>query len=107
VRFEKRIGGGFMDGGLALARRGDEQVASPRWQEDALGFLMAPVGREAFVATITSSSRSSTSAGEPERYASLLTLAMLDDFVASADLREGMIELTNRKQPGLARRLYP
>ena len=32
---------------------------------------------------------------EPERYADLLTLESLDHFITSADLREGMVDLTN------------
>jgi ribosomal protein L16 Arg81 hydroxylase len=86
--------------GLALARGGEAaEVPSPSWREDALGFLMAPVGREAFVAKYYEQQALLNIRGEPERYAELLTLAMIDDFVASADLREGMIELTNRKSP--------
>ncbi|HEX8644571.1 MAG TPA: cupin domain-containing protein [Allosphingosinicella sp.] len=86
--------------GLALARQGDAEAGpSPSWQEDALGFLMAPVGREAFVRDYYEQQPLLNIRGEPERYAALLTLAMLDDFIASADLREGMIELTNRRNP--------
>ena len=89
-----------MDGGLALARHGDEdQAAAPSWQEDALGFLMAPVARDAFLRDFYEQKPLLALAGQPERFASLLTLAMLDDFIASADLREGMIELTNRHNP--------
>jgi ribosomal protein L16 Arg81 hydroxylase len=86
--------------GLALAR-GDEaaEIPSPSWREDALGFLMAPVTREAFVELYYEQQALLNIRGEPERYSELLTLAMIDDFVASADLREGMIELTNRKSP--------
>jgi ribosomal protein L16 Arg81 hydroxylase len=86
--------------GLAVAR-GEEQAAAPSisWQEDALGFLMAPVGRDAFLETYYEQKPLLNIRGEPERYSELLTLAMIDDFVASADLREGMIELTNRKNP--------
>ena len=93
--------------GLTLVR-GDEAAAaahSPSWQEDALGFLMAPVARETFLADYYEQRALLNIRGEPERYAALLTLAMLDDFIASADLREGMIELTNRKSP-IAREDY-
>jgi lysine-specific demethylase/histidyl-hydroxylase NO66 len=72
---------------------------SPSWREDALGFLMAPVARAAFLERFYEQQPLLNIRGEPERYADLLTLAMLDEFIASADLREGMIELTNRKNP--------
>lgn len=86
--------------GLALARGGDGAAApSPSWREDALGFLMAPVDRDAFVRDYYEQRALLNIRGEPERYSELLTLAMIDDFVASADLRDGMIELTNRKNP--------
>lgn len=86
--------------GLALAQDGaGADLPSPSWQDDALGFLMAPVSREAFVAQYYERQALLNIRGEPERYASLLTLPMLDDFIASADLREGMIELTNRNNP--------
>ena len=38
-----------------------------------------------------------TARGEPRRYADLLTLETLDHFIASADLRDGMIDLTSQK----------
>ncbi|MDP8994779.1 MAG: cupin domain-containing protein [Pseudomonadota bacterium] len=85
---------------LSVAASGEEARApSPSWQEDALGFLMAPVGREEFIERFYEQRPLLNIRGEPERYSDLLTLAMLDDFIASADLREGMIELTNRKDP--------
>ncbi|HEX8364860.1 MAG TPA: cupin domain-containing protein [Allosphingosinicella sp.] len=85
---------------LALARGGEEATGpSPSWREDALGFLMAPVGRAAFVEDYYEQRPLLNIRGEPERYGELLSLAMVDDFIASADLREGMIEVTNRKNP--------
>jgi lysine-specific demethylase/histidyl-hydroxylase NO66 len=92
--------------GLALVH-GEEAAAapSPSWQEDALGFLMAPVARDAFLKEYYEQRALLNIRSEPERYSSLLTLAMLDDFIASADLRDGMIELTNRKSP-IAREDY-
>lgn len=92
--------------GLALVH-GEEAAAapSPSWQEDALGFLMAPVARDAFLQDYYEQRALLNIRSEPERYSSLLTLAMLDDFIASADLRDGMIELTNRKSP-IAREDY-
>ncbi len=67
----------------------------PRWEEDALGFLIAPVTREAFLADHYERQPLIDLRNEPDRYADLLTLEALDRFIASADLREGMIDLTN------------
>lgn len=69
--------------------------APPRWEEDALGFLIAPVTREAFLADHYERQPLIDLRNEPDRYADLLTLETLDRFIASADLREGMIDLTN------------
>lgn len=89
---------------MGVAKRGrsklrsvDAEGHSPRWEEDALGFLIAPVTREAFLDQIYERKALINVRGEPRRYAELLTLDALDHFIASADLREGMIDLTNRK----------
>lgn len=71
--------------------------ASPRWEEDALGFLIAPVTREEFLANHYERAPLINIRNEPERYADLLTIESLDHFIASADLREGMIDLTNHR----------
>jgi len=71
--------------------------ASPRWEEDALGFLIAPVTREQFLEDYYERDALITARGEPDRYADLLTTEMLDHFIASANLREGMIDLTSQK----------
>lgn len=71
--------------------------ASPRWEEDALGFLIAPVTRADFLERVYEREALINIRGEPERYAELLTLDALDQFIASADLREGMIDLTNHR----------
>ena len=71
--------------------------ASPRWEEDALGFLIAPVTRERFLEDYYEREALITARGEPDRYADLLTLKMLDHFIASANLREGMIDLTSQR----------
>jgi len=68
-----------------------------RWEEDALGFLIAPVARETFLESHYEQQALINIRGEPKRYADLLTLDTLDQFIASADLREGMIDLTNHK----------
>jgi ribosomal protein L16 Arg81 hydroxylase len=69
----------------------------PRWEEDALGFLIAPVTKEDFFARCYEREALINVRGEPERYAELLTVEALDQFIASADLREGMVDLTNHK----------
>ena len=70
---------------------------SPRWEEDALGFLVAPVEPRTFLDEHYERRALINVRGEPRRYADLLTLEALDHFIASADLREGMIDVTNRK----------
>ena len=72
-----------------------EAAPSPRWEEDALGFLIAPVTRDQFMNAYFERETLINIRNEPERYAELLTLAGLDQFIASADLREGMVDLTN------------
>src|SRR5688572_16886717 len=74
-----------------------ETAAAPRWEEDALGFLIAPETRETFLDRYYEREALITIRGEPDRYADLLTLDSLDRFIASADLREGMIDLTSQK----------
>ena len=78
---------------------------SPRWEEDSLGFLIAPVERERFFADHYERAPLLTQRGEPNRYADLLTLEALDHFIASADLREGMLDLT-RHRDRIARDSY-
>ncbi len=70
---------------------------SPRWEEDALGFLIAPVGREAFLEAFYERKQLINVRSEPDRYADLLTIESLDHFIASADLREGMVDLTSQR----------
>ena len=70
---------------------------SPRWEEDALGFLIAPVTRDEFLEQYYERDALVTARGEPRRYADLLTIETLDHFIASADLRDGMIDLTSQK----------
>ncbi len=81
-------------GGAKAAAAGD---SSPRWEEDALGFLIAPVTPEAFLGRYYEREALINIRGEPDRYADLLTLASLDHFINSADLREGMVDLTNHR----------
>jgi ribosomal protein L16 Arg81 hydroxylase len=83
----------------ALKKSGSKAAAaaSPGWEEDALGFLIAPVAREEFLGRYYEREALVNVRAEPERYADLLSLQMLDDFINSADLREGMIDLTSQK----------
>ncbi|HYN45432.1 MAG TPA: cupin domain-containing protein [Allosphingosinicella sp.] len=70
---------------------------SPRWEEDALGFLIAPVARDEFLTRYYEREALINIRNEPDRYAELLTLGTLDQFIASADLREGMVDVTNHR----------
>jgi lysine-specific demethylase/histidyl-hydroxylase NO66 len=86
--------------GAALEKAGAKAAnaaPSPGWEEDALGFLIAPVTPEEFLGRYYEREALVNVRGEPERYADLLTLQILDDFINSADLREGMIDLTSQK----------
>ena len=69
----------------------------PGWQEDALGFLIAPVVPADFLDRVYEREALINIRNEPRRYADLLTLESLDHFIASTDLREGMISLVNHK----------
>ena len=83
--------------GKSKLRAVGDAPASPRWEEDALGFLIAPMAREAFLQDYYERDALITKRGEPDRYADLLTMETLDHFIASANLREGMIDLTSQK----------
>jgi lysine-specific demethylase/histidyl-hydroxylase NO66 len=85
--------------GAALKQDGTNVPAgpSPSWEEDALGFLIAPTTPEDFLKRIYEREALINIRHEPRRYADLLTLEMLDEFLNSADLREGMVDLTNHK----------
>jgi ribosomal protein L16 Arg81 hydroxylase len=72
-------------------------ATSPTWEQDALGFLIAPETRETFLEKYYEHEALITLRAEPDRYADLLTLGSLDHFIASADLREGMIDVTSHK----------
>src|SRR3954467_11778777 len=84
--------------GAALKKSGPAAGASPGWEEDALGFLIAPVAPEAFLGRFYERDALVTTRKEPRRYADLLPLDILDHFINSADLREGMIDLTSQKK---------
>lgn len=71
------------------------KTADAPWRDDALAFLTAPTGRDTFLRDHYERAPLVSARAEPERYASILTLDMLDAFVAAADLREGMADVTN------------
>ncbi len=77
--------------------KADEAGESPRWEEDALGFLIAPIGKEDFLENYYERKPLITARNEPDRYADLLTLDIVDHFINSADLREGLVDLTNHR----------
>jgi len=79
------------------AEAGTDNEGSPRWEEDALGFLIAPVTPREFLDRYYEREALVGIRRQPERYADLLTLDSLDHFINSADLREGMIDLTNHR----------
>jgi bifunctional lysine-specific demethylase and histidyl-hydroxylase NO66 len=86
--------------GVALKKTGPKTAPpgpSPSWEEDALGFLIAPVRPQAFLGRYYEREALVNVRSEPDRYADLLTLEILDHFINSADLREGMIDLTSQK----------
>src|SRR6185295_634337 len=90
----------FVMSGAALKKarpKAAAAAASPGWEEDALGFLIAPVTPEDFLGRYYEREALVNVRNEPDRYADLLTLQILDDFINSADLREGMIDLTSQK----------
>jgi len=84
-----------MSGTVAQATK--QGASSPGWEEDALGFLIAPVTPQEFLDRYYEREALITLRGEADRYADLLTLDSLDRFIASADLREGMVDLTNHR----------
>lgn len=85
--------------GIGSGRSGD-------WREDPLQFLVAPVARAEFFDRFYEREPLVAARGEPERHAGLLTLADVDRFIAGADLREGMVDLTSRGNRRLSRDDY-
>jgi lysine-specific demethylase/histidyl-hydroxylase NO66 len=86
-----------MTGAALKTTENDTAGPSPSWEEDALGFLIAPTTPGDFLNRIYEREALINIRHEPRRYADLLTLEMLDEFLNSADLREGMVDLTNHK----------
>ena len=73
--------------------------SSVGWSADPLGFLIAPIDRETFLSRHYESAPLINVRNEPDRYRDLLSVETLDEFIAVADLQEGMIELTDQRHP--------
>jgi lysine-specific demethylase/histidyl-hydroxylase NO66 len=69
------------------------------WREGPLEFLVAPLGRDAFLRDFYEQQPLVNAGGDPDRFAGLLTLARLDRFLAEASLYEGMVLLANHASP--------
>ena len=69
---------------------------APHWMDDPLGFLIAPVTGEDFFERYYEKAPLLSARGQPRRYADMLTLEMLDSFINSADLRQGMLDLADQ-----------
>jgi ribosomal protein L16 Arg81 hydroxylase len=78
---------------------GRRQRPGATWRDGALAFLTAPVPPETFLAEHHEKAPLVGLHGEPERFASLLTLARVDRFLAEADLRGNMVRLANHHAP--------
>jgi bifunctional lysine-specific demethylase and histidyl-hydroxylase NO66 len=73
------------------------EQSHPSWVDDPLGFLIAPMSREEFFERYYEQAPLLSARNEPQRYADMLTLDMLDAFIDSADLRDGMLDLANHQ----------
>ncbi|HEX8643973.1 MAG TPA: cupin domain-containing protein [Allosphingosinicella sp.] len=84
-----------------MASGGRSRRARPaaRWEEGVLAFLAAPVPTETFLADHYEKTPFVAQHGEPGRFASLLTLARVDRFLAEADLRGSMVRVANHHAP--------
>lgn len=85
--------------GEVAAMKGTVPKAGFDRQRDSLDFLIEPVERATFLETFYERLPLIAARNDPHRYADLLTLEKLDHFIASADLKEGMVELTRHKDP--------
>jgi hypothetical protein len=73
------------------------------WSRDPLGFLVAPMSPKAFFDEYYERRPLLSARNQPHRYADMLTLEMLDAFIDSADLRQGMLDLASQQhriEPG-------
>jgi hypothetical protein len=80
---------------VAAARTQD----SADWQEDLLAFLVAPVDGDTFLRDYYEKMPLLNSAGDRGRFSSLLSIDRLDEFLAGADLRDGMLDLARHGDP--------
>ncbi len=85
--------------GEVEAMKGTVPKAGFDRRRDSLDFLIEPVERATFLETFYERLPLIAARNDPHRYADLLTLEKLDHFIASADLKEGMVELTRHKDP--------
>ena len=64
-----------------------------------LADLLAPLGTDRFLAEYYERQPLVACAKDPERFAGLLSVDAIDAFLASADVREGMVQLSNHHAP--------
>lgn len=77
-----------------LPRAAGAASARP-WGDDPLAWMIGPTGREAFLERHYERAPLVVTRDEPDRFARLLSIAAIDRLVASADLREGMLDLAD------------
>jgi ribosomal protein L16 Arg81 hydroxylase len=82
----------------AAARRG-RQGPPADWRHGALAFLAWPAAPGEFLTDYYEKAPLIGAGGGPGRFASLLTLARVDRFLAEADLRGNMVRLANHQSP--------
>ena len=87
------------EGGLASVENEARHRPPADWRDGVLAFLTAPMAAETFLADHYEKAPVVGLHGEPERFASLLTLARVDRFLAEADLRGSMVRLANHHSP--------
>ena len=80
-----------------VARREWAETGAPDWRRDPLGFLIAPLSAEDFYRDYYEQRPLLTARSEPLRYADMLTVAALDQFFDSADLRDGMVDVASQQ----------
>jgi bifunctional lysine-specific demethylase and histidyl-hydroxylase NO66 len=84
---------------------GTRATATPRtmpakreaWRDDPIGFLTAPMQRADFLENVHERASLVRRHGDPGRFADLLSIEMIDDFIAGTGLREGMIDLASQR----------
>ena len=86
------------------AGAGAKAPARP-WTSDPLDWLIGPTSREVFFDTYYERLPLVVSRDEPGRFRELLSIAAIDRLVASADLREGMLDLADASRE-MSRQAY-